>query len=1500
MTSLTPRPTHRPKKVVRYGKASSRSSYNANNIGDFMGDDEPASPPPPPSSTKPSNTPTATPTHQLPIQNESPEAPIPWSQKEKERQTKPQERKTQPVVQKPKAQKHDAFDVPSSDDEVDVAVPMKRASTPKINKRNALVDDRGADEDMAPWEKKRGTLKPTTEKTKTPKKEDPKQKPSTQSTAAVGTTKTRRNVKEVGITRPAQSPAEPPPTTAAARLAARRQRANGDAPTSNSQAEVIPAVKRPGIATDPNNSNPRKRVRRSPPAKMETVTDVEMSDAPDCELPPSQPSVARTEMSVFDLPDYSDQEQQTISKRPSRTNSTAPRNRSRQGQLPSSSARRTAAQKGVSAPGRLMEMLPRDSPGTDTPISAPSRSSGAASPRLPSTSARQSETPAETAPVRDDNSSPASSSAAASPAGSNKTGTLTPKQKRLWSHLLPCDDLVPHDEAPTPSSLAMRDLRLTGKGKRDDGDTAASSGANGKRQPGVLTKSQSDVSGLVDGGRKRVKLVDRLKASRVSEDEDEVDEDEEMEDVRFSSSSQPLPHIRHTDSQGTSMIPSGEAAGTTSTASTNVPNNLSTTQHPPQPPLDKTAPTAPPTTSASGAKITYARTRSYLPEDNLEDGLLFSLPSTTTPQQRPKPSTASNRGASTSQTPHPNPLDLNPSDSDSDEEETSIDASGAGGHARKPLAGHKTKLARLRTIHELRASGRNARFCREVEGLLEEIAFALPPPPTTMPMPTSTSTSTATVASQGPVQHDGDAPSSAGEEARGRRSRALVSLARNFLVDVAGAGSGGGGGAVGKGQLKKKRTKEGDDGYIGRFLAEGFESRLVGIFSQRDGERKGGVQRRKAGRRGKRGFGRENDDEEGDDVEDVGDFALVACLLALLVSPETSVHVLRELGHQGVVGWLVARLGRKTDADGLIGRKRRMGLDEAMMGKFGEVVEILRGLDGVWDSGRNDGGDTGEESGAPEKMTMRVLCLKALELLVRRSRREGDRREFLSEEQLEKVLLDPSDNNFGDEQDGDVDLCTAISLLESLSTSALALAWPETLLHRLAALFPRLATAGTETSPSSSTPSRPRQGNLPQQRQQQQHTVFLLYRLTLNLTTDQPRNCAFFATPETFSALLSSIYASFLALDAPLTSSSVTLSPGSKPQQSPPLPHPPKKSTTPTPSSRALTLDLLILALGIAINLTTADSSDHGISTSATSLLLALLIDPKDPLSALFVRLIGVFKSGRVRIDRELDSSPPPEERGHPARVGKGESLPGEAAGDQEREVLRRQGRQGQQGRGEEEAAREEEEQGEDGEAGNVGFNIAWGYLAVFLGKCCSFPSPSSSSSSSSSPSMEKQKNARTAVGGREIRRFVAASLHSDAKAGDGNGRSDVGQQQRGKQRKEGRREDSRREGGEGGGLEILVQAVEEFVVYHQRVDGMMMNNSSGGGGNGANEGSSAAKGDVMDEEDGLMSGGGRGGEKNKEEETFAGQEGKEVWSAFTEKLRLVLERLKRVVAEDV
>ncbi|KAI7357264.1 hypothetical protein KC336_g22152, partial [Hortaea werneckii] len=316
---------------------------------------------------------------------------------------------------------------------------------------------------------------------------------------------------------------------------------------------------------------------------------------------------------------------------------------------------------------------------------------------------------------------------------------------------------------------------------------------------------------------------------------------------------------------------------------------------------------------------------------------------------------------------------------------------------------------------------------------------------------------------------------------------------------------------------------------------------------------------------------------------------------------------------------------------------------------------------------------------------------------------------------------------------------------------------------------------------------------------------------------------------------------------------------------------------------RALTLDLLILALGIAINLMTdysahANNNNSNSTSSSAPTLLPLLIDPTDPLSTLFAQLIGVFKSGRARIDRELDSSPPPlapaNEKGHPARSEEA-SRPEKAGECRERDVSwRRDGEwQGGDGAADGEGGDgvqlgEGEGEGEDGGdgdgagEGDVGFNIAWGYLAVFLGKCCSFPSSSSSSFASSSSSSE----AKAEVGGTEIRQFVAGCLHDDHQDGEARDSGQaVGQQQRQKGKKARRGQGS---GGTEGGLDILVQAVEEFVVYHQRVDGMMMNHDRNGSGGG---GSTTAKGDMMDE-DGMM-----GGRAKDEEEVFAGQEGKEV-----------------------
>jgi hypothetical protein len=170
-----------------------------------------------------------------------------------------------------------------------------------------------------------------------------------------------------------------------------------------------------------------------------------------------------------------------------------------------------------------------------------------------------------------------------------------------------------------------------------------------------LSKSQSEV------GRRRTRLVDRLKASAPESDEelssgaedDEATDKVDMtdRDAKASNLRQP-PKLQRQPSQSQSQSQSTSAA-------------------------------------ANGPKITYSRVRSYLPEDNIEADLMLGIE--TEASQR---TTSGNRG--TSQRNQQSTFDLDGSD----------DEDGPG---------------KMRSIHELRASGSNARGMGDIEDLLDDI-----------------------------------------------------------------------------------------------------------------------------------------------------------------------------------------------------------------------------------------------------------------------------------------------------------------------------------------------------------------------------------------------------------------------------------------------------------------------------------------------------------------------------------------------------------------------------------------------------------------------------------------------------------------------------------------------------------------------------------------------------------------------------------------------------------
>jgi len=972
MATMTSMPLHqRPKKVVRYGKSSSRSTYSTKHVASFLEDDDlPPAPAPATmtTATRPSVKETYTVQKAESKNTDAPKSLVEKLEPDMGLMKKSPVKHVKPVKQvapvkpaKAPAKTQDAFDVPSSEDEMDVEdIPTRRVSPPGFKAKRTLVDDTKAeDAQLAPWEKPKPAPKPVVDDTLDKKK----------STAAASNNRTRttRAAKKVeeSILNTEQNV-----TSAAARLAARRQLADSTAPPPTNETATATATsasnKRAKPPIEVTSSSPRKRARKTPPLHNSSE-DVAMANAfcaPTCGMPLEPMVAASAETDVFDFPDANEDERMqakvAVPKPKAITRTT------RRGKL--SSPGRPMAKKGLSAPARLTEMLPVDTDSTDAPSRSPSvMQSRPSTPRrsAPPARARQSLTP----PVR----------ASSSPLSSAKSaGTLTPKQKQLWSQLLSSDPV-----APSPSALAMKDLTLSGK-KR----TAASARS---MAPPLVAKSKSDVT---DMHRRRTRLVDRLKASAPSSDNElsEEDSDEEMEDVASSSPAGSARASQVVEVQSQDIV----------TARTSQSQSQ-------------------PTAAEAGPRVTYARTRSYLPEDNLEDGLMFDLPSMT-PQRPPTLARAPSKTNAASQ--------KSAFDMDENEEESAP--------------------GRLRTIHELRAAGRNDRFMRETEALLEDIA-----------------------------DHN--------SSARSRRRSALMEVA----------------------------IKLADKGYAERFVGQGFEHKLVAECSTAPDE--------------------------------IADFAL-ASAFALLLAAEPPQHAITSLKDGGVLDWLAQLLTKAVEV-GKMAKDRKNNMAKAAQSTLFDFAKTVQSQQTLW--------------GEAKLLTTstRLMGLKALDQLVRRLRRQGDKSELLETEHLQHVLATQCVDA--------TDISVSISLLESLSTSALALAWPEGMLERLATLLPDLdKTAGMPT-----------------------HTLFLAFRLTLNLTNDNTRNCKLFATAKLVHYLLQAIKCSFDKLAVPSSE-----------------------------EQRDIDLDLLVLAMGIMINLAEHNEATrhHTVSAESAPILSALL---------------KIFQQGQKRIE---------------------------------------------------------------------------------------------------------------------------------------------------------------------------------------------------------------------------------------------------------------------------
>lgn len=979
MATVSSMPVQRPKKVVRYGKSTTRSTYSTKHVADFL--DELDDDTPSVTGIAPSSITTVKETHGVhkrgtengdkpatlidklgadmrlqksPMRKDIQMPTIDQSARdEAERRSR-----SKTTVVKSRARKQDAFDVPSSEDAEEAEVPLRHVSPLRVKGRRMLVDDTATrDAQMAPWEKRKAPPKAVVKLDAIAGKKDVSGNARIEPVVAPPAHKA--NVPVSLPTREVQAHG----TSAAARLAARRQLASSNASTSTTQPATATAAsnKRTGTSAGSTLSTPRKRARKSPPPEGRSG-DIDMGDdlpVFDCDMASGSSGIPSADLDVFDLPDSSNDEA-THPKRAAHTAKVAAKS-DRRGKL--TSTRKLTPTKGSSAPARLMEMLPPDTDSTDAPSRSPSMlTSVPSTPRRSATPARGAQTATSPAQV---------SSSGSSRARAN--GTLTPKQKHLWSQLLPSDPI-----APSPSALAIKELTL--EGQRRTASTASSPAR-------TLTKSKSDVPEM---HRRRTRLVDRLKAAASSSEDElsEADSNEEMEDVDVT--------VRSTVAKQGPIVEDVELLQSQS-------QSQSQSQ-----------------AAEPGAKVTYARTRSYLPEDNLEE-LMFDLPSET-PQRPPVLARAPSKTHATSQK---SAFDLE----ESDEE---------GG-----------STGRLRTIHELRAAGRNDRFMRETEALVEDI-----------------------------VDHT--------SSARSRRRSALMELA----------------------------TKLADKAYAERFAAQGFDHKLVA--------------------------------ECGTAPDDVADFVL-ATAFALLLAAEPAEHVIDSFKEADVLAWLAKRLLHTVEI-GKLAKDRKSNMSKAAQGTLVEFADMIKSQQSLWDQAK------------PISMSSRFIALKAIELLVGRLRRSGDRSELLTGEQLQHVMTAHAASA--------TDTSLSISVLESLSTSALGLAWPRDVLERIAGLLPHLEKSSDIAA----------------------HTLFLAFRLTLNLTNDNARTCQVFATAEVVRYLLQAVKTSFEKLEEPVL------------------------------DERAIDLDLLVLAMGVMINLAEHSEAARQCTVNVTS-------------SSTLDALLEIFQQGQKRIE---------------------------------------------------------------------------------------------------------------------------------------------------------------------------------------------------------------------------------------------------------------------------
>ncbi|GIZ47342.1 hypothetical protein CKM354_001043600 [Cercospora kikuchii] len=274
--------------------------------------------------------------------------------------------------------------------------------------------------------------------------------------------------------------------------------------------------------------------------------------------------------------------------------------------------------------------------------------------------------------------------------------------------------------------------------------------------------------------------------------------------------------------------------------------------------------------------------------------------------------------------------------------------------------------------------------------------------------------------------------------------------------------------------------------------------------------------------------------------DDIANFVLAVASAALL-RDDSPDHVAQSCKENNAVVWLTKLLENDSDAKKLV-KDRKYNMSKSAQTLFVDFVDKLSLHDTFWDELK------------PVLITPRIVALKALDSLVGKLRRSGDRSELAGRHELSAILFSQHELTAVRRDEAPLGVSLSVSALERLASLGAPVAWPTEVLQRLGELLV-MPVLGSESL---------------------KHLRFLALRLCLSLTHDNIRGCKQLAKFPLVRCLFSAIGNGFRNLESQV---------------------------------QAIDLDLLVLEMGVMVNMTEhAEAARQSAAASDTQPLLIELV----------------------------------------------------------------------------------------------------------------------------------------------------------------------------------------------------------------------------------------------------------------------------------------------------